>query len=282
MAARHVTRIIGLHMGSFSIWHWLVVLLVILLLFGGGSKISGLMGDPGQGIRQVVQKIHERREKDASMAADSAPPAPGTHPAGSIPGRLGGTTRRRTAPHPDGTTAPRRRQRPPLDGAACGVTRDEFLARFGTVFREPPDLAAELGSRPVSRGRRPGASSLRGGLAASARRPPATFLNGHPDLGRQDRRGPYYLTPTRQREQGLGRSRRPGHRRRNPPPDLTSAYRGRFGFPFIMAVKGKQPAEILTALEARLHNQAADERAEALRQVERILLLRLEDRLGEA
>ena len=31
-------------MGEFSIWHWMVVLLVVLLLFGGG-KVSGLMGD---------------------------------------------------------------------------------------------------------------------------------------------------------------------------------------------------------------------------------------------
>ena len=38
-------------MGSFSIWHWLVVLAVILVLFGGGNKISGLMGDFAKGIK---------------------------------------------------------------------------------------------------------------------------------------------------------------------------------------------------------------------------------------
>jgi len=32
-------------MGTFSIWHWLVVLVVVLVLFGGGGKISRLMGD---------------------------------------------------------------------------------------------------------------------------------------------------------------------------------------------------------------------------------------------
>ncbi len=40
-------------MGSFSIWHWLVVLLVILLLFGSG-KISGLMGYPSRIQRWVA------------------------------------------------------------------------------------------------------------------------------------------------------------------------------------------------------------------------------------
>ena len=37
-------------MGSLSIWHWLVVVVVVLLLFGRG-KISELMGDMAQGIK---------------------------------------------------------------------------------------------------------------------------------------------------------------------------------------------------------------------------------------
>ncbi|MBB5688240.1 twin-arginine translocase TatA/TatE family subunit [Roseomonas alkaliterrae] len=67
-------------MGTFSIWHWLVVLLVILLLFGSG-KISGLMGDLAKGIKSFKQNIKED-EKDASMEAQAAPQAP----AGTIPG----------------------------------------------------------------------------------------------------------------------------------------------------------------------------------------------------
>lgn len=60
-------------MGSFSIWHWLVVLLVVLLLFGSG-KISGLMGDLAKGIKSFKQNIKED-EKDASMEAQATPPA---------------------------------------------------------------------------------------------------------------------------------------------------------------------------------------------------------------
>jgi sec-independent protein translocase protein TatA len=85
-------------MGSFSIWHWLVVLLVVLLLFGSGSKISSLMGDLAKGIKSFKKNMNED-EKDASMAADAAPPAPGTHPAGSIPGPTTGSS----TPHPTGT-----------------------------------------------------------------------------------------------------------------------------------------------------------------------------------
>ncbi|SFK25630.1 twin-arginine translocase TatA/TatE family subunit [Falsiroseomonas stagni] len=69
-------------MGSFSIWHWLVVLLVILLLFGSG-KISGLMGDLAKGIKSFKQNMKEDDVKDASMAADPAAQTP-AQPAGSI------------------------------------------------------------------------------------------------------------------------------------------------------------------------------------------------------
>ncbi|MGG5810209.1 twin-arginine translocase TatA/TatE family subunit [Falsiroseomonas sp. CW058] len=69
-------------MGSFSIWHWLVVLLVILLLFGSG-KISGLMGDLAKGIKSFKQNMKEDDGKDASMAADAAAQTP-AQPAGSI------------------------------------------------------------------------------------------------------------------------------------------------------------------------------------------------------
>ncbi|MEO8560193.1 MAG: twin-arginine translocase TatA/TatE family subunit [Rhodospirillales bacterium] len=38
-------------MGSFSVMHWLIVLAVVLLLFGGRGKISQLMGDFGKGLK---------------------------------------------------------------------------------------------------------------------------------------------------------------------------------------------------------------------------------------
>jgi sec-independent protein translocase protein TatA len=49
-------------MGTFSIWHWLVVLAVVLLLFGGRGKISQIMGDFGKGLRSFKQNIKEEEE----------------------------------------------------------------------------------------------------------------------------------------------------------------------------------------------------------------------------
>ena len=58
-------------MGSFSIWHWLVVLLVVLLLFGSG-KVSNLMGDFAKGIKSFKKNMAD--DSDASMEASTDKP----------------------------------------------------------------------------------------------------------------------------------------------------------------------------------------------------------------
>ena len=70
-------------MGSFSIWHWLVVLAVVLLLFGGGGKISLLMGDFGKGLKNFKQGIKdggdaepEGDQASRSVTDDSTPAKP--------------------------------------------------------------------------------------------------------------------------------------------------------------------------------------------------------------
>jgi OHCU decarboxylase len=60
---------------------------------------------------------------------------------------------------------------------------------------------------------------------------------------------------------------------------LNEAYRARFGFPFIMAVKGKSKADILAGFERRLQNDADAEIRTALAEIDRIAALRLKDAL---
>jgi OHCU decarboxylase len=57
---------------------------------------------------------------------------------------------------------------------------------------------------------------------------------------------------------------------------LNAAYRSRFGFPFLLAVKGSTKHDILRALQARMEASPEDEYREALRQVYRIARFRLE------
>ena len=47
-------------MGAFSIWHWLIVLAVVLLLFGGRGKISQLMGDFGKGLNAFKKNVKDQ------------------------------------------------------------------------------------------------------------------------------------------------------------------------------------------------------------------------------
>ncbi|MEE8444422.1 MAG: twin-arginine translocase TatA/TatE family subunit [Alphaproteobacteria bacterium] len=71
-------------MGSFSIWHWLIVLAVVLVLFGGGGKISRLMGDFGKGLKsfkkgmkeeEVAEDDDPKTEIGAEASAKTEPPA---------------------------------------------------------------------------------------------------------------------------------------------------------------------------------------------------------------
>ena len=59
-------------MGTFSIWHWLVVLAVVLVLFGGKGKISGLMGDFGKGLKSFKKGMKEDDEETSQV--DVEPP----------------------------------------------------------------------------------------------------------------------------------------------------------------------------------------------------------------
>lgn len=55
-------------MGGFSLWHWIVVLVIVLLLFGRG-RISEIMGDFGKGIKSFKTGLNEEDPKP------TAPPA---------------------------------------------------------------------------------------------------------------------------------------------------------------------------------------------------------------
>ena len=69
-------------MGSFSIWHWLIVGIVLLLLFGKG-RFSEMMGDVAKGIKQFKKGMTEEEEQEAAARAAQPSAAPGVTPTGS-------------------------------------------------------------------------------------------------------------------------------------------------------------------------------------------------------
>ena len=58
-------------MGSFSIWHWIVVVVLFLLLFGGRGKISELMGDFATGIKSFKKGMQDEDSDQVRCAARS-------------------------------------------------------------------------------------------------------------------------------------------------------------------------------------------------------------------
>ena len=63
-------------MGSLSIWHWLIVLVVVLILFGGRGKIPELMGDFAKGIKNFKKGMSDDEEtppKPVENKTDDSP-----------------------------------------------------------------------------------------------------------------------------------------------------------------------------------------------------------------
>ena len=58
-------------MGIGSWWHWLILLVVVLLLFGGRGKIPNLMKDLGQGINAFKKGLKENKDGEQPQAENN-------------------------------------------------------------------------------------------------------------------------------------------------------------------------------------------------------------------
>jgi sec-independent protein translocase protein TatA len=58
-------------MGTFGIWHWLILGAVALVLFGGRGKVSDLMGDFGKGINSFKKGLSEKEDPKVINAEDT-------------------------------------------------------------------------------------------------------------------------------------------------------------------------------------------------------------------
>ena len=58
-------------MGSLSIWHWLIVGAVLLLVFGGRGKISDMMGDVAKGIKAFKKGMSDEDTADATPKTEA-------------------------------------------------------------------------------------------------------------------------------------------------------------------------------------------------------------------
>ena len=164
------------------------------------------------------------------------------------------------------------------------MSREAFVERFGGVFERSRwivEAAWQAGLGPAH----DTASGLHGAMCAVLRAAPLArqleLIRAHPDLaGRLAMCGELTAESTaEQASAGLDRCTPEEYERFTA---LNDAYKARFGFPFVMAVKGRSRGEVLVAFERRIDNDPEEEVRTALAQIERIALLRLRDLFGEA
>lgn len=61
-------------MGAMSIWHWAILILVVVVLFGGRGKLSALMGDAAKGVKAFKDGLKDEDKKDGPSDGVSSLP----------------------------------------------------------------------------------------------------------------------------------------------------------------------------------------------------------------
>jgi len=158
------------------------------------------------------------------------------------------------------------------------MERADFVARFGGVFEHSSwiaERAFDRGSVPVPLS----AAGLHEALAIQFRAADEAerlgVLKAHPDLAGHPAVAGELTDDSRREQAGAGLDRlTPSEFARFT--DLNTRYQARFGFPFIIAVKGLSKDEILHAFENRIHHTRQEEFEAACHEVEKIARLRLE------
>ncbi|MBI1198027.1 MAG: 2-oxo-4-hydroxy-4-carboxy-5-ureidoimidazoline decarboxylase [Phenylobacterium sp.] len=149
------------------------------------------------------------------------------------------------------------------------MTRDEFLARFGGVYEHSP-WAAE-GVWPDPPGDAAGlAAAMAAVVDAAPREAKLALIRAHPELASRAR-----MADASVKEQAGAGLDACSPEEFAAFQRLNGAYNARFGFPFIVAVKGMTRADILAAFEARLGNDPETEFETAIAQIHRIAGFRI-------
>lgn len=163
--------------------------------------------------------------------------------------------------------------------AVNALTIADFVRAFGDVAERSPWVAERAARKRPFAVMEDLVDAFRRAVIEAAEAEQLALIRAHPDLaGRAARAG--RLTTNSRREQagvGLDQLSDAQFTRFH---DLNDAYRARYGFPFIYAVKGASVANILRAFEQRLENSVAEEQALALDHIARIVRFRLSERLS--
>ena len=165
--------------------------------------------------------------------------------------------------------------------AVNGLERDAFVALLGGVFEHAAWVAeAAWLDRPFV-----GVSDLHAAMMGAVRAAPPdrrlAFLNGHPELAGPEARAKS-MTAESVSEQGAAGLDRIPQEDADTFDQLNPAYRQKFGFPFIVAVRGRDRSEILALFKARLLRPQDEEASTVLDEIAAITRMRLDRLVSEA
>jgi 2-oxo-4-hydroxy-4-carboxy-5-ureidoimidazoline decarboxylase len=160
------------------------------------------------------------------------------------------------------------------------MDRDAFIAQLGGIYEHSPWVAERAWKARPFRSRDGLHAAMEAVVAGASNAEQLALIRAHPELtGRLAVDG--QLTDASRSEQagaGLDRCTPEEFTRLQ---GLNAAYRKKFDFPFIVAVRGLTRAHILAQLEQRLAHSADQEFSACLREIARIAGFRLHDLIGE-
>jgi len=163
-------------------------------------------------------------------------------------------------------------------GRLNALPADEFVETLSTIYEHSSWVAAAvLAQRPYASvdGL---AAALAQAVADSGTDAQLLLIRAHPELGARLRVRETLTAASSAEQQGAGLDQCSADEYARLQ-GLNTAYQERFGFPFILAVRGHDRQSIIAAMAERLKNDEPAERTEALLQIDRIARFRLADLL---
>ena len=154
------------------------------------------------------------------------------------------------------------------------LPESEFIKVFANIFENARWIAEELYKQKPFGDFNELSSKMMNIFEISSKEKKLKILNDHPDLGNKMKISS--LTPDSLKEQKTARLDQCTKEEFSEFKKLNDAYK-KFGFPFILAVKGKSKIEILNNFRKRINSEPQIEFEEAVKQVKKIASLRLED-----
>lgn len=160
------------------------------------------------------------------------------------------------------------------------LPRSEFVGELAGIFEDSPWVAeAVVDQRPFPT-RATLFSAMKEAVRSAGPDHHLALIRAHPDLaGRLAREG--RLTPESAREQAAAGLTAIDPAIREKLAHLNTAYRERFGFPFVICARLNPVETILSAMEHRLHHDPEAEISAALEEIFQIARFRLEDKITD-